>query len=59
MNILNEKKNLSDEQLVVLSLESHLAFLVLVDRYRARILNFVSRMSGLSGEDAQDVLFIL
>ena len=42
MNILNEKKNLSDEQLVVLSLESHLAFSVLVDRYRARILNFIS-----------------
>lgn len=56
MNIIDEKKNLSDEQLVVLSLESHLAFSVLVDRYKDKILNFIRRMSGLSEDDAQDVL---
>jgi RNA polymerase sigma-70 factor, ECF subfamily len=56
MNILDEKKNLSDEQLVQLSLDSHLDFSVLVDRYKLKILNFICRMSGMSREDAQDVL---
>ncbi len=56
MNILDEKKNLSDEQLVQLSLDSHLAFSILVDRYKLKILNFICRMSGMSREDAQDIL---
>jgi RNA polymerase sigma-70 factor, ECF subfamily len=56
MNILDKKKNLSDEQLVQISLESHLAFSILVDRYKDKILNFIRRISGLSQEDAQDVL---
>ncbi len=56
MNILDDKKNLSDEQLVVLSLENHLAFSVLVDRYKDRLLNFIRRLSGLGVEDAQDIL---
>lgn len=56
MNILDDKKNLSDEQLVVLSLDNHLAFSILVDRYKDKLLNFIRRMSGLPTEDAQDVL---
>lgn len=56
MNVLDDKNNLSDEQLVTLSLENHLAFSILVDRYQDKILNFIRKMSGLAVEDAQDVL---
>ncbi|MCK9438485.1 MAG: sigma-70 family RNA polymerase sigma factor [Patescibacteria group bacterium] len=56
MDVLDDKNNLSDEQLVVLSLENHLAFSVLVDRYRDKLLNFIRKMSNLAVEDAQDVL---
>lgn len=56
MNILDDKKNLSDEKLVALSLDDHLAFSILVDRYKDKLLNFIRRMSGLSVEDSQDVL---
>ena len=56
MNILDDKKKLSDEKLVALSLDDHLAFSILVDRYKDRLLNFIRRMSGLSVEDSQDVL---
>lgn len=56
MNVLDDKNNLSDEQLVALSLENHLAFSILVDRYQDKILNFIRKMSSLTVEDAQDVL---
>jgi RNA polymerase sigma-70 factor (ECF subfamily) len=56
MDVLDDKNNLSDEQLVVLSLENHLAFSVLVDRYKDKLLNFIRKMSNLAVEDAQDVL---
>ncbi|MFA7119739.1 MAG: RNA polymerase sigma factor [Sphaerochaetaceae bacterium] len=56
MDTLKDKHGLSDEQLVVLSLDNHLAFSTLVDRYKGKLLHFIRGMSGLSEEDAQDVL---
>jgi len=53
---LNTNKNLSDEQLAVLSLEDHLSFSVLMNRYQDKLLNYIRRISGLSFDDARDVL---
>jgi RNA polymerase sigma-70 factor (ECF subfamily) len=56
MNLFDENKNLSDEQLAVLSLEDHLSFSILINRYRDRLLNYIKRISNFSQEDASDIL---
>lgn len=56
MDILANQKNFSDEQLAILSLENHLSFSILINRYENKLLNFIRRMSGLSEDDARDVL---
>jgi len=56
MDIFSDKKNLSDEQLAVLSLEDQIAFSVLINRYKDKIFNYIRRISSFSEEDARDVL---
>lgn len=56
MEILEEKENLSDEQLVKLSLNNSEAFALLVNKYKERLLSYIKRMSNLRDEDAKDIL---
>jgi len=46
----------SDEELVKLSLADQGQFLHIVDRYKKKLLNYIRRLSGLSEEDAEDIL---
>jgi RNA polymerase sigma-70 factor (ECF subfamily) len=46
----------TDEELVVLSLESQLAFAVLINRYQQKLRGYVSRISNVSAEDGADIL---
>lgn len=48
--------NLSDEDLVRLTLTDQENFLYLVNRYEKKLFRFIQRTSGLSVEDAQDLL---
>lgn len=49
----NEKP---DEELAVLALTSQAAFLHLVERYENKLMRYILRISGLSQEDAEDLL---
>jgi RNA polymerase sigma-70 factor (ECF subfamily) len=57
MNIdIQANKNLSDQELVNMSLKNKDYFLLLSTRYEAPLLRYIRRLSGLNHEDAQDVL---
>ncbi len=56
MNYLDKNKSLSDEQLATLSLEDHLSFSILINRYKDKLLNYIRRISNFSLEDANDIL---
>lgn len=56
MNFLDENNSLSDEQLAVLSLDDHLSFSILINRYQDKLLNYIKRISNFSSEDASDIL---
>ncbi|MDD3711441.1 MAG: sigma-70 family RNA polymerase sigma factor [Patescibacteria group bacterium] len=56
MSLLDGNKNLSDEQLAVLSLDDHLSFSILINRYKDKLLNYIKRISNFSQEDASDIL---
>jgi len=46
----------SDEELVTLTLENQSFFLYLIKRYEEKLLRYIIRISGLTREDAEDVL---
>lgn len=56
MVIKGQEANLSDEDLVKLTLLDQENFLYLVNRYEKKLLRFIQRISGLSTDDAQDLL---
>lgn len=49
-------QNLSDAELVQLSLENQNNFLYLVDRYKGRLLNYIRRLTNVGDDDAEDIL---
>lgn len=46
----------TDEELVTLSLESQLAFAVLIKRYQDKLRRYIHRISNVSAEDGSDIL---
>ena len=46
----------TDEELVALTLENQSYFLYLIERYENKLLNYIIRISGVSHEDAEDIL---
>lgn len=48
--------NLSDEELVKLTLENQDNFLYLIKRYQDKLARYIRRMSGLNAEDTEDIL---
>jgi RNA polymerase sigma-70 factor (ECF subfamily) len=49
-------QNLSDAELVKLSLEDQNNFLYLVDRYKGKLLNYIRRLTNVNDDDAEDIL---
>lgn len=48
--------NISDEELVKLTLANQDNFLYLVDRYKGRLLSYIRRLTNVNNEDAEDTL---
>lgn len=46
----------SDAALVKMTLENQDDFVFLVERYRARLLSYIRRLTNVSGEEAEDIL---
>ena len=51
-----QAQNLSDEELVKLTLADQENFLYLVDRYKSRLMNYIRRLTNTNDEDAEDAL---
>lgn len=49
-------ENSKDEDLVLLTLDNQDYFAEIIKRYQVRLFNYIIRISGLSAEDAEDVL---
>lgn len=49
-------EQLSDEELVVLALDNSDNFSQIINRYKIKLFNYIRKISGLSPEDAEDVL---
>jgi len=49
-------QNLSDAELVKLSLADRDNFLYLVDRYKDRLMNYIRRLTNINDDDAEDIL---
>ncbi|MBT4209381.1 MAG: RNA polymerase sigma factor [Candidatus Komeilibacteria bacterium] len=56
MSDIVNKENLSDEQLVELTLENQEDFLYLINRYEAKLARYIKRIAGLGKEDTEDLL---
>lgn len=53
---INDCTNKTDEELVRMTLEDKESYLCLMKRYEDKLLRYILRISGLSREDAEDVL---
>jgi len=49
-------QNLSDAELVKLSLANQNDFLYLVDRYKGKLMNYIRRLTNINDDDAEDIL---
>ncbi len=49
-------QNLSDAELVSLTLENQDNFLYLVDRYKGKLMNYIRRLTNINDDDAEDIL---
>ena len=50
-----DRESKSDEELVILSLQSQVSFTTLIKRYQGRLLGYVMKLSDVSREDAEDI----
>lgn len=53
---MDDINNYSDEDLVKLALENQDKFGLIVERYSARLLNYIFRITNVSQEEAEDIL---
>jgi RNA polymerase sigma-70 factor (ECF subfamily) len=53
---LEQAGKLTDEELVIRSLENQENFLYLIQRYKLKIFNFIKRITNVPDEDAEDLL---
>lgn len=53
---IDEISNLSDSELVKLTLENQDNFLYLVDRYKGKLSSYVKRLTNANNEDAEDIM---
>ena len=53
---IDNKDNLSDEDLVKLTLEKQDNFLYLIRRYETKLSRYIRRIAGLNKEDTEDIL---
>jgi len=53
---LGLKDKLSDEELVILTIEDQENFVYLINRYQDKLIRYIRRISGLGFEDAEDLL---
>ncbi|MDI6687921.1 MAG: RNA polymerase sigma factor [Desulfobacterales bacterium] len=53
---MNDYENMSDEQLVQLSLEDQDCFYYLMKRYDIKILRYIKRLTTISQEEAEDII---
>lgn len=53
---LKPASEISDAELVKLTLENQANFLYLVDRYKGKLLNYIRRLTNVNAEDAEDIL---
>jgi len=53
---LTSAQNLSDAELVRLSLSNQNDFLYLVDRYKGKLMNYIRRLTNVNDDDAEDIL---
>jgi RNA polymerase sigma-70 factor (ECF subfamily) len=53
---IEEASKLSDEELVVLTLENQNYFLFIINRYKTKLFNYIRRISNFSPEDTEDLL---
>jgi len=51
-----DTQNLSDADLVRLTLENQSNFLYLVDRYKSRLMNYIRRLTNINDADIEDIL---
>jgi len=51
-----QARELTDEELVVLTLENQENFLFLINRYKIKLFNFIRRITNVADEDAEDIL---
>lgn len=56
MTDLQNIDKLSDEKLVVLTIENQENFAYLINRYDAKLSRYIKRIAGLSNEDTEDLL---
>ena len=56
MSSLSEFDNLSDEEIVNLTLKNQDNFTYLINRYQDKLFNYIRRITNIRDEDAQDLL---
>jgi RNA polymerase sigma-70 factor (ECF subfamily) len=56
MTDFNKAQNLSDEELVKLTLIDQGNFVYLVDRYKGKLLSYIRRLTNVNNDDAEDTL---
>jgi RNA polymerase sigma-70 factor (ECF subfamily) len=54
--VTDEQKQKKDEELVILALDDPIFFGVLMERYEARMLVYIKRISSVTNEEAEDIL---
>ena len=56
MTDLNHAGTLSDEEIVGLTLKNQDYFLLVVERYKSKLFNFIRRLTNIRPQDAEDLL---
>lgn len=52
----SEAEAISDEEIVILALENQDNFVLLINRYKSKLFNYIRRITSVRDEDAEDLL---